>query len=54
VLFGSKIDEHTVLPWLAAAVFLLGGGFWFSVEARAFRKVWDGIMAELKPQRVLA
>jgi branched-chain amino acid transport system permease protein len=54
VLFGSKIDEHAVLPWLAAAVFLVGGGFWFSIEARAFRKVWEGIMAELKPQRVVA
>src|ERR1700752_4109268 len=54
VLFGNKIDEHAVLPWLAAAVLLFGGGFWFSVEARAFRKIWDDIMAELKPQRVLA
>jgi branched-chain amino acid transport system permease protein len=54
VLFGNKIDEHAVLPWLAAAVCLVAGGFWFSVEARAFRKVWDGIMAELKPNRVLA
>jgi branched-chain amino acid transport system permease protein len=50
VLFGKPIDEHAVLPWLSAGLCLIAGGFWFSLEARAFRKVWDGIMAELKPE----
>jgi branched-chain amino acid transport system permease protein len=54
VLFGNKIDEHAVLPWLSAGACLIVGGFWFSVEARSFRRVWDGLMAELKPERSLA
>jgi branched-chain amino acid transport system permease protein len=54
VLFGHKIDEHDVLPWLIALVLLVVGTFWFRVEARAFRSVWDGLMSELKPQRSVA
>src|SRR6201995_1292613 len=54
VLFGNKIDEHAVLPWLVAFACLIAGTFWFSVEARAFRRVWDGLMLELKPQRGVA
>src|SRR5882757_10882158 len=54
VLFGSKIDVHAVLPWLAAFVCLLGGLFWFRIEAQSFGRVWDGLMSELKPQRSAA
>jgi len=54
VLFGSKIDEHAVMPWLAVFVGLAAGTFWFAIEARSFRRVWDGLMAELKPQRSVA
>ena len=54
VLFGSKVDVHAVLPWLAAFVGLVGGLFWFRIEARSFRRVWDGLMSELKPQRSAA
>jgi branched-chain amino acid transport system permease protein len=54
VLFGSKIDVHSAFPWLAALVCLIGGVFWFGIEARAFRRVWDGLMSELKPQRSAA
>ena len=54
VLFGRKIDEHEALPWLIAFACLIAGTFWFSVEARAFRQVWDKLMAELKPQRSVA
>lgn len=54
VLFGNKIDEHEVLPWLAAFACLVVGTLWFSVEARSFRRVWDGLMAEVKPQRSVA
>ncbi|MBV9566163.1 MAG: branched-chain amino acid ABC transporter permease, partial [Bradyrhizobium sp.] len=43
VLFGAKVDEHAIAPWLVAVLLLAVGGFWFSVEARAFRKVWDGL-----------
>jgi branched-chain amino acid transport system permease protein len=54
VLFGSKIDIHATLPWLIATVFLLGGGFWLRLEARSFRRVWEGLMLDLKPQRSLS
>jgi hypothetical protein len=35
------------LPWLAATLLLCGGGIWLYVEARAFRRVWDGLMFEV-------
>ena len=54
VLFGSKIDIHAVLPWLVATLSLLVGIFWLRLEARSFRRVWDGLMLELKPQRSMA
>ena len=54
VLFGSKVDEHAVMPWFAAFACLAAGTFWFSIEARSFRRVWDTLMAELKPQRSVA
>ena len=54
VLFGSRIDIHAVLPWLVATLSLLVGVFWLRREARSFRRVWDGLMVELKPQRSLA
>src|SRR6202012_609908 len=54
VLFGHKINEHDVLPWLAALICLVVGTTWFAWEARAFRRVWDGLMSELKPQRSAA
>jgi branched-chain amino acid transport system permease protein len=54
VLFGYKIDIHAVLPWLVATLSLLVGIFWLRREARSFRRVWDGLMVELKPQRSMA
>ena len=54
VLFGNKIDEHDVRPWLAALACLVVGTSWFSLEAKSFRRVWDGLMVELKPQRSVA
>jgi branched-chain amino acid transport system permease protein len=50
-LFGHKIDEHDVVPWLAAFACLVVGTSWFALEARSFRRVWDGLMSELKPER---
>jgi branched-chain amino acid transport system permease protein len=47
VLFGNKIDVHATLPWLAATLLLCGGGIWLYVEARGFRRVWDGLMLEV-------
>ena len=54
VLFGNRIDIHAVLPWLVATLSLLIGIFWLRHEARGFRRVWDGLMLELKPQRSVA
>jgi branched-chain amino acid transport system permease protein len=48
VLAGNKIDVHATLPWLISAVALIGGGAWLRIEARSFRRVWDGLMADLK------
>jgi len=54
VLFGNTIDDHAPLPWLFAGLCLVGGGLWFGREARSFRLVWQGLMAELQPKRSLA
>ena len=54
VLFGSKIDIHAILPWLVATLSLLVGIVWLRREAQAFRRVWEGLMLELKPQRSMA
>jgi branched-chain amino acid transport system permease protein len=54
VLFGSKIDEHAASPWLIAMACFAVGTFWFAFEARAFRRVWDGVMSELAPKRSAA
>jgi branched-chain amino acid transport system permease protein len=58
-LGGNKIDVHATLPWVISAVALIGGGAWLRIEARYFRRVWDGLMADLKspsavPQRAIA
>jgi branched-chain amino acid transport system permease protein len=54
VLFGNKIDIHATLPWLFATVFLFGGGLWLRLEAQSFRRVWESLMADLKPQRSIS
>jgi branched-chain amino acid transport system permease protein len=54
VLFGHKINESDIAPWLAAFVCLTGGTFWFAIEARSFRRVWDGLMAEINAKRSAA
>ena len=54
VLFGNRIDVHALLPWVISIVLLFGGGFWFRVEARAFYRVWERLLAEVAPARALA
>ena len=54
VLFGNKIDVHAALPWLIATLPADRRRFWLRLEARAFRRVWEGLMLELKPQRSAA
>jgi branched-chain amino acid transport system permease protein len=54
ILFGNRIDVHASLPWLIAIVLLLGGGFWFMVEARAFHLKWERLMGDIAPARALS
>jgi branched-chain amino acid transport system permease protein len=54
VLFGNKIDVHAPMPWGVAIILLLGGGYWFLVEARAFHRVWERLMAEVTPAKARA
>jgi branched-chain amino acid transport system permease protein len=54
VLYGRKIDVNTMMPWLISAAALLIGAAWLRIEARAFHRVWEGLMAELMPARVAA
>jgi len=54
VLYGHKIDVNSVTPWLISTAALVLGGAWIRIEARAFLKVWDGLMVELAPPRVMA
>ncbi len=49
-LFAGALDPANVLPWLIAGAALVLGGLWLRREARAFRVVWDGLMAEAKAQ----
>jgi branched-chain amino acid transport system permease protein len=48
VLFGETIHTRTFEPWLVTAVLLIGGGFWLRLEVRAFARVWDHLIADLK------
>jgi branched-chain amino acid transport system permease protein len=51
VLFGNDIDVNTNMPWIIAAVCLLGGGAWLRFEGLSFRRVWEAITADLKAVR---
>ena len=47
--FGSYlVDPHTAMPWIVAAVALVGGGLWLRLEARFFRARWDALMEDAK------
>jgi branched-chain amino acid transport system permease protein len=54
VLYGYKIDVNSLTPWLISAASLLVGGAWLRIEARAFHRVWEGLMTELAPVRAAA
>jgi branched-chain amino acid transport system permease protein len=43
-LFGRTIDIYGATPWLFSLVCLIGGGFWLSLESRAFKRVWDSLI----------
>jgi branched-chain amino acid transport system permease protein len=48
-LFHHTIDTASLAPWLISLVCLVGGGFWLAIEARYFRRVWDGLMDTVQP-----
>jgi branched-chain amino acid transport system permease protein len=52
VLFGETIHAGTFEPWLAAAILLIGGGYWLRLEIRAFARVWEDLTADLKERRL--
>ncbi len=52
VLFGNGIDVHATLPWIVAAVCLIGGGWWLRREGRAFHRVWEALTADLQTEAV--
>jgi branched-chain amino acid transport system permease protein len=43
-LFGVALDIFSPVSWLVAFACLLGGGLWLSIEARYFKRVWDGLI----------
>jgi branched-chain amino acid transport system permease protein len=51
VLFGNAIDVNATMPWLVAAVCLLGGGTWLRFEAAGFHRVWEAATADLRSRR---
>jgi branched-chain amino acid transport system permease protein len=53
-LFAGELDPATALPWVIAGGTLVLGGLWLRREARAFRVVWDGLMAEAKARGAVA
>jgi branched-chain amino acid transport system permease protein len=53
-LFAGELDPTTGLPWLIAGGALVLGGLWLRREARAFRTVWDELMAEAKARGAAA
>ena len=56
VLFMTPVfvPRHSLTPWLISTAALLVGGAWLRIEARAFHRVWEGLMTELAPPRVAA
>ncbi len=44
------IDPATATPWIFGAASLLLGAFWLKFESAGFRKVWDGVMEDIKRQ----
>jgi branched-chain amino acid transport system permease protein len=44
VLFGTELNVLTAKPWLVALLCLVGGDVWLVHEAKAFRRVWSGLM----------
>jgi len=48
-LFGRTIDISSASPWLVSLTCLLAGGAWLAIEARRFKRVWDGLIEIARP-----
>src|ERR1051326_1066570 len=48
ILFGSRIDAASVVPWAIVAALLVLGGAWLRLEARRFAKTWERVTEDLK------
>jgi branched-chain amino acid transport system permease protein len=44
VLLGRGIDIFSPVPWVVSLLCLAGGCLWLAIEARDFKRVWDGLM----------
>ncbi|HEY7580300.1 MAG TPA: branched-chain amino acid ABC transporter permease [Acetobacteraceae bacterium] len=44
-LLGRSIDIFSATPWLVSLLCLSGGCVWLAIEARHFKRIWDGLMA---------
>ena len=42
------VDAFSAGPWLLGGVALVGAGVWLRLEARAFRRRWDDLLADAK------
>ncbi|HVZ09146.1 branched-chain amino acid ABC transporter permease [Rhodopila sp.] len=51
VLFGSQIDVQAALPWALSGGSLLIGAVWLKFEAGHFHRVWEDLIADLRPNR---
>lgn len=47
---GLVIDPATATPWLIGAAALVLGALWLRHESKGFKRIWDGIMEDIKRQ----
>jgi branched-chain amino acid transport system permease protein len=43
-LLGRSVDVFSAAPWLFSLLCLAGGCIWLAIEARRFKRIWDGLM----------
>jgi branched-chain amino acid transport system permease protein len=52
ILLGTELDIYSSVPWLVAALCLLGGGAWLWVASRRFKRAWDSLMERARVSSV--
>ncbi len=48
ILFGSRIEVTSLVPWAVAAGLLLIGCVWLRAEWRRFAQIWESLIEDLK------